>query len=608
MGGSPSQRAAIECDRHLLLFAGPGSGKTFTSILKAARVLQDPSRRLILCTFTVDAAGELGSRLEAHFQKNALPYPRDRVLICTLDSLALRHLRTFRHGVNLLPPNAQRPMLRRIADEEGLGPIDELTPFLERYQSALDRAEVEALIPRESPNAMVLIERYFERLRSAGLVDLAVVKRTCAIAMSQGEIPPFNVGRETCTDFLIDEVQDSDELQLLMALTMAKHGATTTLVGDDDQTIYAWRSACGYKGMKKFAAETGAQIVRLGENYRSHEEIVASATRLISFNNPDRVDKQQHSVKGPGGAISIHCMGDAIEQAERIAADITECIEEMGDAAAQLSCAILSRTNRTLDEAEAALSALGIPYHRPGASIWDRSEIQAYLGTLLFVIQPRQDSMATILSLLPLSGKAADSFLRQMHEHHASFLDGNIDDFSFDSAEDKRLVSNMSSSFSMWRKQLAEGWITNVIEDAADALQLWARGLSSRPTEGEEEPASMRRLRNLCGVATKALQEQTGSLLSRIRRLQSTKAKEPGPGVVRLLTMHGSKGLEFDLVYLIDCTEREQDTSLVQAADERRVMYVAMTRARKILRIYYSGKHPVFLQEAGLSHVPADNP
>ena len=104
------------------------------------------------------------------------------------------------------------------------------------------------------------------------------------------------------------------------------------------------------------------------------------------------------------------------------------------------------------------------------------------------------------------------------------------------------------------------------------------------------------------------LEKLKGKLSERISVLVNSKKEEPKAGVVRLLTMHASKGLEFDDVYLIDCAEREEELSVTEGPAERRVMYVAMTRARKRLRICYGGPFPIFLQQAGLTMPQKEKP
>lgn len=595
MSSTPSQQAAIECDDHLILFAGPGSGKTSTCIKKAVRILRDPDRLLILCTFTVEAANELQTRLAKAFHDEGEALPSQRVLICTLDSLALRHLKLFKK-VKLLSPSAQAPMLRQMVFEHGLPDLQELSPWLERYQSALDRESVRELLRRDAPDALKLVDLYMDRLKATGSVDLAIVKRTCAIALRDGLIKPFLIGNRQITDFLIDEVQDSDELQLLMAKKMADNGIITTLVGDDDQTIYAWRSACGYKGMQDFAQHTNAKIVRLSENFRSYSEVVGASTRLIAFNNPDRVDKQQRSVKGPGGSIGCRSFEDVSYESKWIAEDIAAHI---GDK--PIECAVLSRRNRVLDVVEVYLGGKGIPYHRSGPSIWERHEITTYLALLRFTCNGALESLAIVLGQCQFSGSTINALLDKLKTEPNPFADGRVPDLDDSTPTEMQALSRIVKSVCSWKKHLAGKWIQRVIDDSADALYDWTSP-SSYKSRKEETAALKRsqRMKTLLGYATAALADMKGTLLVRIRALEQQSRKQPALGDVRLMTMHGSKGLEFDMVYLVDCTEREDDTTLTAAADERRILYVGMTRAKRYLRITFSGKVPAFLMEAGV--------
>ena len=596
MSSTPSQQAAIECDEHLILFAGPGSGKTSTCIKKAVRILQDPDRYLILCTFTVEAANELRTRLARAFEGAGSALPAQRVQISTLDSLALRHLKLFKR-VNLLNPNAQTPMLHQMVREHGLPDLKDLSPWIEKYQSALDRDLVRSLLSKEAPEALQLIDLYTARLKATGTVDLAIVKRTCALGLHEGTIPPFQIGGRQITDFLIDEVQDSDELQLLMARKMADHGIVTTLVGDDDQTIYAWRSACGYKGMQEFAQHTQAKIVRLAENFRSNLEVVSASTRLIAFNNPQRVDKQQRSVRGPGGSVGCLSFQDVEKEAKWIADDILQHIQSQSE---PLECAILARRNKVLDEVEARLGGHKIPYHRSGPSIWSRPEIAAYFALLRFTCSGAMEGLAIVLGWCHFSGDSINAILGSLRGVPKPFADGHAPAIDGLTPIESKNLGRIAKSVGMWRKQLDQKWIQRVIDDSADALVDWTSPPGTPPSAGAEDPPNIKRLKMFLGVATKALGEMKGSLAMRLRALEQQSKKQPAPGDVRLMTMHGSKGLEFDMVYLIDCAERDDDSSLTAAPDERRILYVGMTRAKRYLRVTFSGKHPAFLQEADL--------
>lgn len=605
MPATASQRAAIECDEHLIIFAGPGSGKTSTSIQKACRILSDPARRLILCTFSVQAAVVLRVRLEKAFARNGQHLPSDRVHIGTLDSLSLRHLQNYmrRNGhreLNLLAPNLQGPMLWRMVSELGVQ-FDEVAPWLERYQSAISRESVVRRMKEESEDAVLLVNAYIERLKAGGLVDLATVKRTCALNMDKGIMPPFEVKGQPATDFLIDEVQDSDELQLLMARTMADAGAITTLVGDDDQTIYAWRNACGYKGMTDFIKHTKAQVVRLGENFRSHSEIVQVSTQLIAFNNPDRVDKQQRSMRGPGGNAACLSFEDPNAELSWVCEDIqARNSERMASGQAMpVSRAILARRNIVLNAAEVYLRGAGIPYFRTGPSLWDRMEVVNYLQLLNFTACDVAEGLAIVLSALQVSGGTIDGVLRVLRNHEGTTLESmELEQIHGASELEMIVLRRVFTTIDMWRDQLKDQWVTRVIDDSAEALVQWLRMdlALSKGTKSKNKD----RNKELIGYAHDALLLRKGTLEQRLRDMTRQREKTPPEDAVRIMTMHASKGLEFDSVYLVDCSEREPDTTMTSASDERRVLYVGMTRAERYLRVTFSGKMPVFMKEAKL--------
>jgi DNA helicase II / ATP-dependent DNA helicase PcrA len=604
MATTPSQQAAIECDENLIIFAGPGSGKTSTSIAKASRILQDPTRRLILCTFTVAAAGELSHRLAASFKRRGEYFPANRVQISTLDALALRHVQANqRERVNLLSPNAQGPMIRRIVFEQGLGTPQDMAPWLEKWQATLDRDALRDQFKRDNPMAITLVDQYTERLRAGGFVDLAGIKRMCALRMRDGKLPLFTVGGETCTDFLIDESQDSDELQLLMAQTLATNEVITTLVGDDDQTIYEWRSATGYKGMREFADKAGAQIVRLGENFRSRAEVVEAATRLIAYNNPHRIDKQQLSIRGPGGSVGALKFAKLVEECEWAAEDILERgpVKE---------CAVLARRNVALDVMEAALTARGIPVDRAGSSIWDHPDIAAFLGLARFVVdQNAVDGLTLVLDWLGVPSGELNSIIAMVREDPQQFTPEGLK--QIDGLErHRKALNHMAACMQRWRRDHLNPLLKAFNEDIAAAMVKYAREVVflGKGKDDGTEPPQVKKVEEMLGYAVSALNGMSGPPLTmdKLRVLQKPREKEPPPGAVRLLTMHGSKGLEFEAVYLIDCAQRESDATVSAGPAERRVLYVGMTRAKDYLRVTYSGQHPVFLKEAGLSILNAD--
>ncbi|QXW20169.1 ATP-dependent helicase (plasmid) [Comamonas aquatica] len=363
MNDTPSQAAAIGCDSNLIMFAGPGAGKTKTSVNKAVRVLKDPNRSLVMCTFTRDAAAEMQQRLDKQMLDSGYEKPTaERLRVSTLDSLCLWHYKaTVSDKFKLLSPTAQYPRLRQICHEFSLGDLDDHMQMFDAYQATKDRSELVERLNKESPGTVILIDQYYQYLKSCNMLDLATIKRNVALGIENATVPllPF-------TDMLVDEAQDCDELQLLIATVHGQNGVVTTLVGDDDQTIYDWRAACGYKGMVKFVQDCNAEVVRLAENFRSREEIVTHAANLIRYNNPNRVEKNQQAIRGPGGIVGACYQEDIETEAEWIAGHIAKNHE------APYDIAVLARTNIDLDAIETALNSRGIPSHRAGKSLWER--------------------------------------------------------------------------------------------------------------------------------------------------------------------------------------------------------------------------------------------
>lgn len=596
-----SQQAAVDWQGNLVMFAGPGSGKTSTSIEKVMSILQNPASKMLMTTFTREASAEMRQRLDKRFQAAGLPPPsEDRLRISTFDSLTLWHMKLMTNGrMKLLSPQAQAPRIWQLCAELAIGKFENHAPWFDAYQAVIDREALIAEIKEKSPTTLELIEAYYDWLRSGGMMDLATIKRTVAIQMRDGnmELLPF-------THMLVDEGQDCDELQIQIAITQAQNGCTTTLVGDDDQTIYDWRSAAGYKGMIKFRDETSAEVVRLAENFRSHEEIVRHATQLIRFNNPDRIEKNQVAVKGAGGYVKVSSFGTIVEQAKWACGHIAENL------AAPYSCAILSRTNINLDAAEAACKEYGLPYHRQGSSLWDRDDISAYTAMMTFWMSGGADMLSQTMGLLGFDRGTVNGLLSQLQTTQLAFRRGHVPDIPGASNAEVFVLEEMSRAFGKWRQEAKEASSIYrpgashdayelIIRESVAIFPTWYSSLGANAKRNGDDHPKVTRLKSGLEHVESALLRISGHLKSRIRLLRTKKKEEFEEGQIRLLTMHGSKGLEWDNVYIIGADERDDDSTLTTGPAERRVMFVGMTRARAQLNIAFSGKMPIFMKEAG---------
>lgn len=596
-----SQQAAVDWQGNLVMFAGPGSGKTSTSIEKVMSILATPANKVLMTTFTREASSEMRQRLDKRFQDKGLPAPsEDRLRISTFDSLTLWHMKIMTNGrVKLLSPQAQAPRIWQLCAELSIGKFENHAQWFDAYQAVIDRDPLIEEINQKSPQSMELIEAYYDWLRAGGMLDLATIKRTVAIQMRDGNMPllPF-------THMLVDEGQDCDELQIQIAITQGQNGCNTTLVGDDDQTIYDWRSAAGYKGMIKFRNECNAEVVRLAENFRSNEEIVSHATQLIRFNNPDRIEKNQVAIKGEGGKVTLSSFPSLPEQANWIGAHIVETLKP------PYSCSILSRTNINLDAAESVCKEYGLPYHRQGSSLWDRDDISAYTAMMTFWMSGGADMLSQTMGLLGFDRNTVNGLLTKLQSTQLAFRRGHVPELPGVSSIEANVLEQMSLAFGKWRKEAKEAAEVYDPASRADAYELiiresinifpsWYSSLGAVAKKNGDDHPKVTRMKSGLEHVEKALLRISGHLKSRIRLLRTKKKEEFEEGQIRLLTMHGSKGLEWDNVYIIGADEREDDNTVTVGPAERRVMFVGMTRARAKLNITFSGKMPLFMKEAG---------
>jgi DNA helicase-2/ATP-dependent DNA helicase PcrA len=278
--------------------------------------------------------------------------------------------------------------------------------------------------------------------------------------MGSGEIPLLNI-----THLIGDEMQDADEVQLEFILNHTRKGVVTTLVADDDQTIYEWRCALGYAGLQYFAAQVNAKTITLGENFRSREEVVAHARELIANNDPDRVEKNQIAVRGAGGVLGVVKSATPFDECEAVAVAIRDYKYDDEE------IAVLARSNRALDRMEEALAAEGIPYRRDGPTLWDTPEIALLLAVMRALISSRTAELLPVLMLLHV-----DPDVRKELETSnsgrtvANSSTADVPDLAGATDLDGKVLQKFVDGTSDWRKLLRSGDYNLVIPDIGFAV------------------------------------------------------------------------------------------------------------------------------------------
>lgn len=588
MALTPSQSAAVQYDDNLILFAGPGSGKTSTSVEKGFRILKTPGNRLCMVTFTAAAAQESRERMVKKFASEQLAQPGTRLICGTFHALAKRHLAEHsRSGKRMLTPAAQNGMVNGMLSVVEPAQRKEYTLWLGKYQGALNQEGV--VFPDTEIETFVL--EYHRRLQQSNTTDLGMTMRECARMMSAGELPLFNV-----THLLGDEMQDADEIQLEMVLAHTRRGVITTLVGDDDQCIYEWRSALGYAGMQHFAKESGAKTISLKENFRSREEVVAHAKRLIAFNDPDRIEKNQRATRGPGGELGHAGHAGILEQCDHVV-DYIKSRRQPDE-----GMAVLARTNIALGYMARCLNEECIPCVQDGDTLWDLPPVAVLVSAMQAITTESSSHLLPLLSVLDIENGSRRVLQKHLTKNSAElFIEGALPDLPDVQANDMKLMKAVSTSFGRWRSKLVAGEVNLAIPQIVDDVCGWYSDHISASSASDASKRNQRKkIREAYDSVTKVLMKLQGTLSQRLQRVSQFKEEEKDPMAVRLLTMHGSKGLEFDTVFLIDACEPDTGETLINEASERRLFYVAITRAKERFFALYSDTPSPFIFEADL--------
>lgn len=589
------QREVALCDTHCLAIAAPGSGKTKTLAVKAARILSS-GQTVTAVTFTRDSALELRERILAIAGEASLP----RLLVGTFHSIDL--LMAF-------PKTIKSPMGKEIL-QKGFSKLTRKWEIVREanrrnfvarsLQNAGVNLDIEAAtsaieaykaghLKQPPPEIEDLVSTYTSLLTRYGVIDFQDILLETNKAIEAGQISPLHTSH-----LLIDEFQDTDHPQYTWAMMHAKAGVTVTAVGDDDQSIYGFRRALGYKGMVDFASELDAKRVVLGMNYRSFEEVLAPARTLIASNG-DRMAKQLVAAKGKGGS--------AFWERYTISDDeVRFCVEWIKDGLAKnLQVGVLTRTNKRLDPVEALCIGSNIPYNRAdGGGLLQTSEMAAFSAMLGVIVEDQARDADAALAWCGVEEEELASLHKVLGANGmASLTKKQLDQASLSSTS-KSAIAMLAKRRHEWLVLLETGGIDFVLEGVHSVL-------SAAVPNDKRSINTLWHIRLMYG---RVLEGGSGSVKEKLQTFRSSIDRKSKDGDlvadsvnrVSLMTAHSSKGLEWDRVWILGAEQGVFPDESAGNQEERRLFYVAMTRARRDLMVSSSGSRPIshFVGEAGL--------
>jgi DNA helicase-2/ATP-dependent DNA helicase PcrA len=606
----------------LLVFAGAGSGKTRVITYRIARLISEgvPPYRILAVTFTNKAAAELRHRL----QGLAGDLARD-LWMGTFHSLSARLLRRYGSELGLsqrfsiYDESDQKALITRVIKDAG---YDERSLIPKACLGRIHAKKREGILPAdlaptfEFDDALLRIYAGYEKaLRAADAVDfddliLHMVKLLESRPPSEGSLNG-RAGEELRNRYdyvLVDEFQDTNAIQYRWVRALAARTRNLCVVGDDDQSIYAWRGA-DIRNIRDFSRDfPDAEVIKLEQNYRSSANIVLCAQKVIEVAS-ERAEKKLWTDAPAGDKVILTSMRDEREEADLVVRTLRERLRA-GTPAREL--AVFYRVNAQSRVLEEALRRDNLPYQIVGGMrFFERAEVKNLLAYLRFLDNPRSDADLVRVFNLPTRGlgnKTLDRLLARASALGTSVFDALgscADDPELNAGTKKKLglFHALMEDFMRRRQELPPS------ELAREVLLKTGYEASLRAENTAEADARLENLAELIGSIKEyeAECERAGrspaldEYLERVALVSDADAIQEGAAVL-LMTVHSAKGLEFDTVFLTGMEEETfpyrglESESNEELEEERRLAYVAITRARKRLYISYAATRMIFGQ------------
>lgn len=594
-------------NQSLLILAGAGSGKTRVLTTRIAYLIQSGLANphgILAVTFTNKAAKEMLTRLSA-----MLPINLRGMWIGTFHGLCHRMLRTHYQESGLPPAfqildNAdQLAMIKRILKDlsvdEKKFPPRQVQWFINHAKETGLRAAYVTVEDSFSRRMLEFYQAYEQQCQKEGVVDFAELLLRSYELLNQNEVLCCHY-RERFRYILVDEFQDTNTLQYawlkLLAGVGTDHAATICVVGDDDQSIYAFRGA--YSGnMRDFERDFGiTNIIRLEQNYRSHGNILDAANALIE-NNSDRLGKNLWTAEGKGEPLRIYNAQNDFDEAAFIV-DEVKALHAEGIALSDM--AVLYRSNAQSRVLEHSLFNAAIPYRvYGGMRFFDRQEIKHALAYLRLIANPNDDGALLRVINFPARGigsRSLEQLLDDSKIHGSSLWEAAVKKCGGEEAilhEPKEFPKGIAK-FVYLITMMRQSCNTLPLPQIVDHM-LTQSELSAHYSKERESAERLENLNELINAATSFVHEAENDSLAEFLAHASLEAGEHqagnGQDALQLMTVHAAKGLEFHSVFLSGLEEglfpHENSLNEVNGiAEERRLMYVAMTRARR--RLYLS--------------------
>jgi len=611
---NPEQRQAVEhAGGPLMIIAGAGSGKTRVITTRIARLISEgtPPYRILAVTFTNKAAREMKERVAEMVGPVA-----NSMWIGTFHSLCARMLRIDGQAIGLSPnfviydDGDQVSLVKDLLKQRG---HDDKSLQPRGVLAEISRAKEQLLGPEAySERASGFFEKivagvykdYNQALARANALDFDDILYKSVRLLEQSEAAREKY-QERFLHVLVDEYQDVNLAQYQLADMLAAKHRNITIVGDDDQSIYAWRGADVSLMLRFTSDHPDATVITLAQNYRSTQKILEAANHVVSKNR-SRSDKRLWTENESGAPVMVGEAGTENDEAMMVADAIARSARVSGRKYGDY--AVLYRTNAMSRAVEEAFLTMRLPHVLVGGQrFYDRKEIKDMLAYLRAIWNPSDDVSIKRVINVPARAVGASALAKaeEWARKNGQTLYQALIDTAFEQTLMKKTMHGIRS-------------FTNVVQDALILVEagpvtpvlkhvLSASGYMDllRSERTEEAQARLENLQELVSVTAtydeSAEAPNLGEFLESVALIADVDSLTEEGEAVTLMTLHSSKGLEFPVVFMMGMEEGVFPHSRALGSDteleeERRLCYVGMTRAREELNLTYARRRALYGQ------------
>ncbi|KMT65070.1 DNA helicase II [Catenovulum maritimum] len=629
-GLNDKQKQAITAPlQSMLILAGAGSGKTRVLVHRIAWLMQVenlPPHSILAVTFTNKAAAEMRHRVE-----DLLKTSVHNMWIGTFHGLAHRLLRLhyadakLPEGFQILDSDDQLRLIKRVVraldlDEKKWPPKQAMWYINGKKDEGLRPQHIETFGNQQEQIFKKIYESYQETCDRSGLVDFAeLLLRAHELWLNNPQLLRHYQNR--FKNILVDEFQDTNNIQYAWLRMLADGDNYIGIVGDDDQSIYGWRGA-RVENIQQFLTDyPDAHTIRLEQNYRSSGNILNAANKVIE-NNSGRLGKSLWTESGDGEDISLYAAFNELDESRFVVARIKEWFEQGN---AYSDSAILYRSNAQSRVLEEALITEKIPYRiYGGLRFFERQEIKDTLAYLRLLNNRHDDAAFERIINTPTRGIGEKSIsqLRQYAKEHNTTLWQAVE-VMLDSKLLVGRAANTIKSFVELIQAMEESIEDEVLYRQADIV-IKQSGLFHM-YQAEKGEKAQARIDNLEELVTACRQfdnnepdmTDLSAFLSHAVLESGENQADQHQDCVQLMTLHSAKGLEFPLVFMVGVEEGmfpslQTSEESGRMEEERRLCYVGMTRAMQKLYISYAetrriyGKDQYHAPSRFIKEIPAE--